>query len=449
MKGPKFIFLFSLSICFSIHSYSSDSLVKAISACKIPIEKIKLINLLCEEVWLKAKYDTANVLVNDAFRLADKELALKPNNKEVLIEKAKAYNNLAIIYRFKGDYSKSLDNHLKALKIRENINDKWGIARSFLGIGTIYEFTGKLDLALEYKFKAKKLFEEANDTTFIAYTLNHIASIYFVQNKIDKAAKYNMESLHLFLKKFNAVGMMDAFTLAGEIYVKQNNFKDAIENYNSALSVMRAYGLKDREISLNVELAQVYYKLKSYDVSNKYLDTALFLCGKTGAKIHFCDIYKLRYMIDSIKSNFKNALSNYQFYVCYKDSLNNQNTSESLTKLQAAYENEKLEKQKQLEALKLEMAHQSQVKVQRTIIYSSILVLILLLMVVFIVLRSSMQRKKANYDLKLKNVIIEKQKKEVDDKQKEILDSISYAQRIQKAHLPTYKYMNRYLSDKK
>ncbi len=433
-------------ICFSIHLYSSDSLIKAISASKIPIEKIKLINVLCEEVWFKAKYDTAIVLVNDAFRLADKVLALKPNNKEVLIEKAKAYNNLAIIFRFKGDYSKSLDNHLKALKIREEINDKWGMARSFLGIGTIYEFTGKLDLALEYKFKAKKLFEEVKDTTFIAYTLNHIASIYFSKNDIDQSAKYNMESLHLFLKKFNAVGMMDAFTLAGEIYVKQNNFKDAIENYNSALSVMRAYGLKDREISLNVELAQVYYKLKRYDVSNKYLDTALFECGKTGAKIHFCDIYKLLYTIDSVKHDFKNALINYQYYVSYRDSLNNQNTSESLTKLQTAFETEKLEKQKQLEILKKEMAHQSQVKEQRIIIYSSIAVLTLLVIVVFIVMRSSIQRKRANKDLQLKNEIIHQQKKEVDEKQKEILDSINYAQRIQKAHLPTDIYINKYIS---
>lgn len=449
MKPFKTILVIFIAISSNLYASSKDSLIHSIKNSKNTIEKIKSINALCEEEWLRGNYDTATILINEAFSLEDKELQLNIKNEVVLKEKAKTLNNLAIIYRFKGDYSKSLDNHLKALKIRESINDRWGMARSFLGIGTIYEYTGKIDLALEYKFKAKKLFEEVKDTAFTAFTLSHIASIYFNKNNIEEAQKYNMQSLMLFIKKNNAVGMMDAFSLAGEIYTKQKNYKDAIANYESALGVNQALGLKDRVISLNINLANVYFKQKNYTMSNSYLKLALEQCKLTGAKIHFCDIYRLYYNIDSITGNFKSAFQNYQTYILYRDSLNNQTTSESMTKLQNAFENEKIEKQKQLEALKIELAHKNQVKQQRTIIYSALIVLVLLIGVVFIVYRNSIQRKKTNKELVIKNDTIAKQKKEVDEKQKEIIDSINYAKRIQKAHLPTDIFIAKHISKKR
>jgi hypothetical protein len=46
------------------------------------------------------------------------------------------------------------------------------------------------------------------------------------------------------------------------------------------------------------------------------------------------------------------------------------------------------------------------------------------------------------------NIIIRKQKKEVEEKQKEIIDSIRYAKRIQQALLPNEKYIERNLKNK-
>lgn len=102
-----------------------DSLKLIVQNPKNNFEKIKTTNLLCENIWLKGNYTEARQILNQNFTLIENEL--KQNNfnkKELLFEKAYAYNNLAIIYRFQGDYSNSLDNHLIALKIREEIGDK-------------------------------------------------------------------------------------------------------------------------------------------------------------------------------------------------------------------------------------------------------------------------------------------------------------------------------------
>ncbi len=79
---------------------------------------------------------------------------------------------------------------------------------------------------------------------------------------------------------------------------------------------------------------------------------------------------------------------------------------------------------------------------KQTIVYF-ILVIMVFLMLVFFVLRSNYLRKQINSTLLKQKEIIERQKTEVEDqkkiveeKQKEILDSISYAKRIQNALLP-------------
>ena len=60
-----------------------------------------------------------------------------------------------------------------------------------------------------------------------------------------------------------------------------------------------------------------------------------------------------------------------------------------------------------------------------------------------VIYRGSKQRQTANFELLAKNDIIEKQKQEVEEKQKEIIDSINYAKRIQQSQLPTEKYINK------
>ena len=59
-----------------------------------------------------------------------------------------------------------------------------------------------------------------------------------------------------------------------------------------------------------------------------------------------------------------------------------------------------------------------------------------------VVFRSSRQKQKINRELVSKNDIIEKQKHLVEEKQKEILDSINYAKRIQYSLLASAKLLN-------
>jgi len=59
--------------------------------------------------------------------------------------------------------------------------------------------------------------------------------------------------------------------------------------------------------------------------------------------------------------------------------------------------------------------------------------------------RIYLQKQKANIAILAQKQVVEHQKNVIEDKQKEILDSIHYAHRIQKALIPTEKYVEKIL----
>lgn len=432
-------------LLFSVSCYSqvNDSIKNVINSKRSNLEKIKKLNNLCEDFWMTGNYEEAKVIVNELFRIEESELNKLPENSDLLKEKAYTYNNLAIIHRFQGNYSLSIDNHLKALKIREAIRDTRGIARSNLGLGSIYNFMGKREEALKYKFTAKKLFEEVQDTLYAAFTCNHIAGIYFDMGKINEAEDYNGKALLVFLKKVNLSGMADAFTLAGQIYETRQEYKDAINNYEGSLKSKDLLGQKEGVVEMNSILGRVYLKMNQLKKAQQYLNTGLVLAKQIGAKSYQRDLYLSFAKMDSISKNYASAFENYKLHVAYRDSLVNEKSAEKITQLQAEFENEKIAQIKALEDEKKEVQRKEKEYKQKLVLYLISGGLLIMLVFSIFVFRSYRSKQKANKELLVKNEIIAEQKHVVEEKQKEILDSIRYAKRIQMSLLASEKYIQK------
>ena len=144
--------------------------------------------------------------------------------------------------------------------------------------------------------------------------------------------------------------------------------------------------------------------------------------------------------------NHKNALENFELYILMRDSISNESNRKATIRSQLKYEYEKKElaskAAQEKKDLKAEEEKQKQNVIRNSFIGGFVLVFILAL----VVLRSFTQKKKANKLLEEKNQLIEKQKQDVEMKQKEILDSIHYAKRIQTALITTEFYINKSLN---
>jgi len=419
---------------------SKDSLQQLINSSNSNFWKIQLLNKTAESLWLQGDYKESETYLQQAFQLEEVELQKKQDIIPVLKEKAISFNNLAIVYRFLGNYSASIENHLKALEIREKINDTWGIARSNLGLGSIYDFIGKKREALNYKFRAKALFEKANDSVFVAITNNHIGGIYFDLGKLDSAKFYNGKAFVFFSKTLNISGLADASLLAGQIFENTKEYDIAIENYEAALNFKTALGSKDGIIEANYNLGTIYIKLNQLSKAQKYLESGLNLAQQVGSKIYQRDIYKAMSKIDSISGNYANSLRHYKLYVAYRDSLINEKATEKITNLKAEFENIKTEEKRKLEEEKKEIIRKQNEQQQKSIIYGVSAGLLFVCGILLLLYRSFRLKKQSNVLLQEKNNLIE-------EKQKEIKDSINYAERIQRSFLASKKHLDANLSE--
>ena len=176
--------------------------------------------------------------------------------------------------------------------------------------------------------------------------------------------------------------------------------------------------------------------------------------------MHMPLLYVYNYLT-SIQYEIKNA--EYQALTDIVNSENDHLNSALINEL--AILNSKFDAaKKQEEILKLQNANekglellnekQSELASSRNTIIIFILILLLFVILVFFTIRSNILRRKINKKLIQQNEIIESQKSEVEnqkhmveEKQKEIIDSISYAKRLQEAILPPADFLSNHLEN--
>jgi hypothetical protein len=119
-----------------------------------------------------------------------------------------------------------------------------------------------------------------------------------------------------------------------------------------------------------------------------------------------------------------------------KDSLFNEEKNKELTRYELNYEFEKKEAELKAEQDKKDAVAQADKKRQQVLFWLISAIAIAIGLIATIVFRSLRTTKK-------QKVIIEKQKELVEEKQREVLDSIHYAKRIQQSLLPTDNYISK------
>ncbi|MBA3970653.1 MAG: tetratricopeptide repeat protein [Bacteroidetes bacterium] len=380
---------------------------------------------------------------------------------------AASYNNIGGVNESQGNYYEALKNHFVSLKIREAIGDKKGIASAYNNIGNIYDMQGNSHEALKNQLASLKIEEALGNKKGIADSYSSVANAYFGQGNYSEALKNQLASLKMFeeigdkhgiANSYNNIGLMylDQITVSTTASERENLFAEVLKNYFYSLNIKKSIGYKEGIASSYSNIGNVFIKQKKYSDAEEYLNKAKELAKEIGYKEILKSTYGHLTNLDSAKRNYKGAYENHKLYILYRDSLDNEETRKKTIQSQMTYEFEKKEAVAETEHNK-ELENQEELseeksRKQRIIIAFVICGLLLVIVFAGFVFRSlRVTRKQKELISEQKELVeeqkleVEQQKNRVEEKQKEIIDSINYARRIQQSLLPTEKYIEKNL----
>ena len=429
-----------------------DSLKNALNSATDDTVKVNLLLQLVEsisddDVW--PKYNEQMLQISEKI-VQSKNVAIRRKGKKGL---ADAYNNIGFMYNNQGDIPNALDFFGKSLRMQEELGDKEGIAELMSNIGVIYYFQNELPKALDYYLKSLKLREALGDKNAIANSLNNIGNLFYTQNNMQRALYYSTRSLKLQQEIGDKEGMSYSLNNLGGIYFSKGDIDKALDYYLQSKTTREEIGDQQGISASMHNIATVSLKRASENDKQKnlalalaYTDSSLALAKKLGFPASIRNAERLLSKIDSAKGNYAAAWEHYKQYVFYKDSINNEANHQASIKSQLKYVFEKKEAIIKEQQDKERAIGREKHRIQQIIIWCVVGGLILVLVFSFFIFRSLMQNRKANKIISSQKKLVEDKNHIIEEKQKEIIDSINYAKRIQYSLLAHGDFLTTYLS---
>jgi tetratricopeptide (TPR) repeat protein len=382
--------------------------------------------------------------------------------------------NLAGISNLQGNIPAAIEYYRRSLKIHEAIGDKLGIAIAFNNLGFMYANQFDYKNSLEYFGRSLSLRYEIGDRQGAALALSNIAGTMLlkVESKFNKESagkkKKDVLDAHALFKKSFAIydslgdkrGIAMVYNSTGFLFMTYAKWiceaspgicngdgnKMALEHLLKSLEIRILVGEKRKIAESHVNVGTMYAQLKDNTKTLEYTKIGL----KMGKELGYPGVIRLAssQLYDTYKKtgNYTEALKNYELYIVMKDSLNNIANRKATIKQQLRYEYEKksaadsVSHAKESAIKTAELSRQSaEIKAKKNQQYALFGGLILVaLFSIFMFNRFKVtQKQKAIIENQKK--VVEEQKYLVEEKQREVLESIRYARRIQLAQIPSEK----------
>ncbi len=430
---------------------------------------------------------------DSAIKLADLQIKFAQRSKQRRYE-GSGITIKGISYKNKGNYQFAMDQYIKALQIFEEIKNRISIGDSYLNMGTIYQLQANFPKALELQLKALKIYEESKKRSAISNCFGCIANVYREQFNYTKALEYHNKNLQICEDLGNQKQLGVTYSNMAAVYLDLKNYPKALEYYSKSLKKAEENNERSGELSCYIglgsiyqlqadhtkalnyflsaiklareisdqqaigvcysNLAEMYNKTLNYNLSIQYSDSALKISEEIGDLDLTRFIYGLLSEVYSKEGEYKKAFQSHVKFKKLTDSIFNEENSIQLGDMKTKFEVEKKETELKIKAEAREALSAEEKKRQLFVIYSVAGLLILVIIFAgFMFNRYKVTQKQKTVIEKQKKIveeqkiIVEQQKHLVEEHQKEIIDSITYAKRLQQAILPSNEELKKHLPE--
>ncbi len=286
------------------------------------------------------------------------------------------------IYESFGEYEKTLALWLEALKVAREINARASEGEACSQLGLVYFRLSNYSKALEYLESGLKIREELRDRNGMASSLNRIGMVLRQTKKYKESLDYYFQSLDIRKRTRQTTAIPWTFLGIANTYEDSDDQDMSLEYY------LRGIANSDDRCKLQCMMGagRIYSKKGRYDFAEEMLSEALSMAKKLKSLYLTADAYSSLSKHYERKGTPAPALEYYKLFQETRESLLSEEAQSRLRKVEISHAVEKSEQEKEIYRLK------------------------------------NIELKKA-YDI-------------IEEKNRDITASISYALRIQNALLP-------------
>lgn len=287
------------------------------------------------------------------------------------------------------NFSSSLEHSLKALDFYQKSHDLQGEADTLNSLGAVYMYQKNHEKRLACNLKCLEIRKKLGKADDISGSMNNIGESYFEKGDIENAEKWLLECIAFPGSSSDSLAW--AKHNIGKVFIAKNDFKNAEVSFLECLEISLSIKYDVLLTETYLRLSELYIQLADWEKAKNAAEKALEIAQKTGAK----EEIKLAYfLLSSIyeKEDLQKAFELYKKFHQTQEEIFSESNSQRIRDITFQHEIENIKKEAEIERLK------------------------------------TVELKKAHDE-------IAEQKSLLEQRNREIVDSIRYAQHIQKAVL--------------
>ena len=418
------VLVFVLLLASQVRADRADSLRRVIASPVHDSARVEVLLVLGEEVFFTVP-DSGLALWKKGLEIVR---AQESENVPRIFRELEAalINNIAYYFNDRGNVEKAIEYYEQSLQLREGMGDKRGIAESKNNLAGIYASQGDTALALTLYQESSKLYDAVGDKGGTAYALINSGNLFRKQQRYAEALRCYQQSEAILRSTSDTIGWSFACQGLARVHFEQGRYEDAAR-HNLQCMTLRKKVDDRRGLSLTYALhSELFLKSMKTDSALHYGLLAQELARSLGFPDGLRASAEALWKAYEQSGDFQKALENHRLAVEMRDSLANEQTRKLAVRrqLKSEYEREKV-------ALQKEQEKKDAVSRITIISVSGVLLLVLL----FAALLFNRFR------------LINRQKRIIETQNSEILDSIHYAKRIQRALLASDSLLKRRLPE--
>lgn len=340
---------------------------------------------------------------------------------------AVSLRRIASVFWGSSDYPKAIQNFYDALEVSQRIADSSGAFFCMNNIGLLYCDQGNYESALPLFYKG------LSSGIDPAFSYNNLGEAYSGVGNNSMALQFFVKSLKEAQAKSDKKQIAVAMNNIGNMHEKNQVYDLAIDWYKRALDIREK--MKDAEsiCFINGSLGDVYFKKGEYQTALCYELKSLELAKQIGALRMVQDDEKtISEIYERIGEGMK-AIAHHRLYVQAKDSLFNEENTKQTVRAEMNFQFEKQQELQRRDQERMQQEQKQRLGRQQLLRNVSIAGFLIVIVFSFFLYKSYQATKKA--------------KEVIAHQHKEITDNVNYAQKIQRAMIPSDQYIQNAIPD--